>query len=48
LAFFNVDFPNNMVNMKQEGGKCGRRPEGLIVEDFYCVIISLEGILHLF
>jgi hypothetical protein len=37
-----------MVDMKQEGGRAGRRPEGLIVEDFYCVMISLEGFMHLF
>jgi hypothetical protein len=37
-----------MVDMKQEGGRAGRRPEGLIVEDFYCVMISLEGFIHLF
>jgi hypothetical protein len=34
--------------MKQEGGRAGRRPEGGIVEDFYCVMISLEGFLHLY
>jgi hypothetical protein len=37
-----------MMDMKQEGGCAGRCPEGLIVEDFYCVMISLKGFLHLF
>jgi superfamily II DNA helicase RecQ len=48
FGVFRVDFPPNMVDMKQEGGRAGRRTEGLIVEDFYCVMISLEGFLHLF
>ena len=30
-----VDFPPTMVDMKQEGGRAGRCPEGLIVKDFY-------------
>jgi hypothetical protein len=46
---FCVHFPPNMVDMKHEGGCAGRQPEGLIIEDFYCVtMISLEGFLHLF
>jgi hypothetical protein len=45
---FRVDFPPTLVDMKQEGGRAGRRPEGLIVEDFYCVLVSLEGFLHLY
>jgi superfamily II DNA helicase RecQ len=48
FSVFRVDFPPNMVDMKQECGRAGRQPEGLIVEDFYCVMISLEGFLHLF
>jgi superfamily II DNA helicase RecQ len=48
FGVFRVDFPPTMVNMKQEGGRAGRCPEGLIVEDFYCVMISLEGFIHLF
>jgi hypothetical protein len=47
-AFFHANFPPNMVDMKQEGGCAGHYPEGLIVKDFYCVMISLEGFLHLF
>jgi superfamily II DNA helicase RecQ len=45
---FRVDFPPNLVDMKQEGGRCGRCQEGLSVNDFYCIMISLEGFLHLF
>jgi hypothetical protein len=48
FCVFRVDFPPNLVDMKQEGGCAGCRPEGLIVEDFYCVMLSLEGFLHLF
>jgi hypothetical protein len=48
FGVFRVDFPPNMVDMKDEGDRAGRRPEWLIVEDFYCVMISLEGFLHLF
>ena len=45
---FRVDFPPNMVDMKQEAGRAGRHPEGGNDRDFYCVMISLEGFLHLF
>jgi hypothetical protein len=48
FGVFRVDFPPTMVDMKQEGGRAGCRPEGLIVEDFYCVMLSLEGFMHLF
>jgi hypothetical protein len=48
FGVFRVDFPPNMVDMKQEGGRAGRRPDQGIVQDFYCVMISLEGFLHLF
>jgi hypothetical protein len=48
FGVFRVDFPPNMVDMKQEGGRAGRRPPGATVEDFYCVMLSLEGFLHLY
>jgi hypothetical protein len=48
FGVFHVNFPPTMFDMKQEGGRAGRHPEGLIVEDFYCVMISLEGFMHLF
>jgi hypothetical protein len=38
FGVFPVDFPPNIVDMKQEGGHAGCQPEGLIVEDFYCVL----------
>jgi hypothetical protein len=48
FGVFRIDFPPNLVDMKQEGGRAGRRPEGSVVDDFYCVLISLEGFIHLF
>jgi hypothetical protein len=45
---FQVDFPPNLVDIKQEGERVGRRPEGLLVDDFYCFMLSLEGFLYLF
>jgi hypothetical protein len=29
FGIFRVDFPTNLVGMKQEGGRAGHRPEGL-------------------
>jgi hypothetical protein len=47
FGVFRVDFPPARADMKQEGGRAGRRPEGTTVKDFYCVMISLKGFLHL-
>jgi hypothetical protein len=48
FGVFRVDFPPIIVEMKQEGGRAGRQPDSLIVQDCYCVMISLEGFLHHF